>query len=255
MDELKATKAKMDQAEGMLQPYEDPGLYGAVQTQAKNAWTPVVESSARNVQNIMSDVLPRFMNIGYGKYEGGTDAASLDPGQKLQAMSTGLGQMGGQLAGATALSEHLVGKANEMAQSAMQAAQMGYQALSARYQRAADQYKTAWETEQQRLAREQQDRLARLARAGSGGSNINFPPPPGVSGNGGMTMQQIYDAYKQGKLDVNFAAPLGMDLVKWGQQNNIQVNPTAGYGQMTPRATSVSQPGGVIPVSSRAVRR
>lgn len=218
MDDLQQTRSEMQSIEQQLQPYENPDFYSEVGKAAKSAWDPVAQSAAQSVERKMSEFLPRYMQIGYGKYEGGTDAASLDPSMKLQMMSSELGKLGGSLAYSQQLGEHLVGKANEMAQNAIQAAQLGQQALAQKYERASQRYQLAFQAEEARKQREAQERAARMSRAGSGGGSASGTIQQMLAALSGGNSEQVPDYVRQA-LQTGQSQNLYNAMKNWEQQS------------------------------------
>ena len=140
------TYNEMMGAEKALKAYDDPNLTNNINKNVMSQWSPLLQNATQATQNQMSSFNNDYWSkLGYGALEGGTDAASLNPQQKLSVMGQGLGDMVGRLDSSSRLADMLGGKASDMAQRAQQAAQFGYQTQSAAYDRAAQRYQLAFQ--------------------------------------------------------------------------------------------------------------
>lgn len=156
-------------AEGALKQYQDPNLTTQINQNVQNQWSPLLQNAAQATQDKMANFNNDYWSkLGYGALEGGTDAASLNPQQKLQVMGQGLGDMVGSLNYSSSLADMLGGKASEMAQRAREAAQFGYTTAADGYNRAAQRYQLALQqAEAQRAAgRAAADRQAMISALG-----------------------------------------------------------------------------------------
>jgi len=135
-------------AEAALKPYQMPELPQQVNQAVMGEWSPLLQKAAGQVQTNLQNFLPQFQNIPYEGLAAGTDEASLNPQQKMQLMSTNLGQLAGRLSGSTAYADYLGGKASEMQQRALQAMQFGQQGAADAYSRAFQRYQLALQEEQ-----------------------------------------------------------------------------------------------------------
>lgn len=192
MPTLKETQKSLTSAEQAMAPYQDPALASKVRAQVTEAWKPLYESSVNSTQNQMQDFNSRFANIPYAMQGAGTTDASLTPQQKMAYMGRELGTMGGRLHASAALSDFLGGKANDMAERAVEALRLGNQAAAERYQRAYQMYQLAWQEEEARKQREFQAAEAAKARAAArGGGGYGYMPAPPTGGMIGKNGQII----------------------------------------------------------------
>ena len=65
MLDLGQMQQQMNTAEQGLNQYRDPNLMSQVNQQVAQQWNPVMQNAANSTQQMMSDFLPRYMNIPY----------------------------------------------------------------------------------------------------------------------------------------------------------------------------------------------
>lgn len=182
---LEQQKAQLDNTQKAMAKYEDPTLSANIRAEIAKAYEPVLRSSTDATQRQMADFNQRFANIPYTGNIAGTGAESLTPQQKISAMGRELGVMGGRLASSSALTEALGGSLNTMQGNALQDMARAQQAAAQRYQQEFEKYRLAFDADQRAKDRAQQEKIARMNRAGRGG---------GSRGGGGIDLSKFAQA-------------------------------------------------------------
>ncbi len=223
MANLKKQKQVLQQKEKEMKAYKSKNLPSLVEQQVQKQWTPVLKRATGETQRMMSEFLPRYMNIPYEGMAGGTTAESLTPQQKMSLMGGELGSLVGKLTAQSNLSSYLGGRAADMQNKAIQAMQLGQQAAADSYSRAFQRYQLAyqaaeaekqrqWEAEQARLNRE----AAARARASSGLAPINYPQVPQVTLSPEQQRDQDYVSRLTGYASSGDFDALANTLERWG---------------------------------------
>ena len=165
-----AERGKLDQLSMQMSPYQNPELFSQIQNKVMQQWNPLLSNAVQSTQNQMADYGSRFYNLLNQGLASGTDAASLNPQQKLAYLGGQLGNMAGNLQASGSLADYFGGKAGDMARNAQESAKFGYSTINDQYNRQFQIYQMAQaqaEAEKQRQFQAQQAAAARRASAGA----------------------------------------------------------------------------------------
>jgi len=227
MASLSELEARMNQANQTLQGYQDPGLSNQINQQISNAYSPSVKSATENVGNMMSTFLPQFMNLPNQGNLAGTSAADLDPYAKMAAMSSKLGEMGGQLSAGANYSNLLGGRLQDAQAKALQAMQFGYGSSSDAYNRAFQAYTLEKQMQDAAASRAAQARLQQMSMGGG------TPNPTGQEGFDYSSIPQQLDYNEANKQKL-----LGLGAKEAGPMND-RYGTQIGYTYKLPNGQSV----------------
>lgn len=225
MATLQEVASQLQAAQNASKAYEDPALYQKTQQLTKNAFTPVMQNAARDIEQQQANFLPEFFKLGVTGMGSGTSAADLTPSQKLQMMGQGAGRLTGQMGYATSLMDALGGQQNQMAQNALGFLNTGQAAAENNYNKLFGMYQLLQqqdEAEKNRRFQAEQAALARRSSGGGGGGVLNIPDSSLAMLNGGQQqenpeqrLERIYNAVQAGTMQINPNSQLGAELMRY----------------------------------------